>query len=399
MALARRRWGKAFDPEGVLREAGIDFATTQSLLGWCADHYRGPTGSTALELYLQERGAGLDETGKRLAAALRQAWFSVHEVIAAEPGVSITLRDLLAGGEHVVQERTASRTVAARDVLLTRVVDLGDRAILAGCHLRSLPPREGALVCKFARKVLRTRAKTIPPERLRELSEGGVLFAGWQDLVRALDDRPPPRLQNTDCEDLLLTIDRFQVAAGRADEVITGLLSLPDAQRDDDGGSPVEISFVRQGNAKGVLPTTLIGRATVEETTLRLETNSIPRADRLRALVQDRMGGTIAFRIREHVDPVAGLDRKRAVPAHAPEAMPPEALEMVKVMQAEHYRRWLDEEIPALGGLTPRAAAKRKGAPREALRLLLAEFENSEARQPTAERYDVTGLRRELGID
>jgi hypothetical protein len=29
--------------------------------------------------------------------------------------------------------------------------------------------------------------------------------------------------------------------------------------------------------------------------------------------------------------------------------MPPEVLEVVKRMQAEHYRRWLDEEIPALG--------------------------------------------------
>ena len=397
LALARRRWGKAFDPERVLREAGLDFAATQSLLGWCSDHYRGPTGSTALELYLQERGAGLDETGRRLTAALRQAWFSVHEVIAAEPGVSITLRDLLAGGECVVQERTASRTVAARDVLLTRVVDLGDRAILAGCHLRSLPPREGDLACKFARKELRTRAKAIPADKLRALSADGALFVAWQELVRALDDRPPPRLQNTDGEDLLLTVDRFQVDGDRIDEVIAGMLSLPDAQRDDDGGSPVEISFVRQGNAKGLLPTTLIGRATLEGATLRLETNSIPRADRLRDLVQSRLGGMVTLRVREHADPVAGLHRGGPTPA--PEQMPPEALEMVKAMQAEHYRRWLDEGIPALGGLTPRAAAKRKGAPRDALHLLLAEFENSEARQPAAQRFDVSSLRRELGID
>ena len=96
---------------------------------------------------------------------------------------------------------------------------------------------------------------------------------------------------------------------------------------------------------------------------------------------------------------VAEHHGKRAAPAPAPEPMPPEALEMVKAMQAEHYRRWLDEEIPALGGLTPRAAAKGKGAPRDALRLLLAEFENSEARQPAALRFDVASLRRELGID
>lgn len=63
-------------------------------------------------------------------------------MVAVESGRSIVLRDLLAGTEHTVQEKSASRTVRARDVLLARVVELGDRAILAGCHLRSLPPRE-----------------------------------------------------------------------------------------------------------------------------------------------------------------------------------------------------------------------------------------------------------------
>ena len=48
LALARRRWGRTFDPDGALTRAGLDFATTQSLLGWSAGHYRGPNGRTAL---------------------------------------------------------------------------------------------------------------------------------------------------------------------------------------------------------------------------------------------------------------------------------------------------------------------------------------------------------------
>ena len=79
--------------------------------------------------------------------------------------------------------------------------------------------------------------------------------------------------------------------------------------------------------------------------------------------------------------------------------MPPEALEAVRQMQDEYYRRWLDMALPALGGLTPRAAAKRKGAPRKALELLLAEFEHAEARQPPGQRVDVAALRRELGVE
>jgi hypothetical protein len=71
----------------------------------------------------------------------------------------------------------------------------------------------------------------------------------------------------------------------------------------------------------------------------------------------------------------------------------------VRRLLEEHYRRWLDEEIPALGGLTPRAAAKQKGAKRRKLELLLAELEAMEAGKPKGERFDVGVLRRELDLD
>jgi hypothetical protein len=401
LALARRRWGRGFDPDGALAAIGLDYQSTQALLGWSSGHCRGPDGRTALDLYLDERGGGLDPEGRALVEAERTAWFSYYEVVSAEPGRSIALRDLLVGGERTVEEKTASRTVRPRDVLLARIVDLGDRAILAGCHLRSLPPREGDEVRRRLRSGLRVRAAKVPMAKLRAATADGTLFRIWQEIVDAADARPAPRLQNTDGEDFILTVDRFDIAAGKAAEVVAGLLDLPDARRDegeDDGA--VTVSFVREGNAKGVLTTTLIGRGVVEGGLLRLETNSTQRADRLRRLVAERLGAHVSFRIREHTDPASRVAEGAARGARPapPEPMPPEVLEVVKRMQAEHYRSWLDEEIPALGGLTPREAAKRKGAPRKSLELLLAEIEHAEAGQPEQQRFDVSVLRRELGV-
>lgn len=403
LALARRQWGRAFDPDAALARAGLDFATTQSLLGWSAGHYRGPQGRTALELYLEQRGGGLDAQGRALLAAERSAWFSLHEVVSAEPGGSILLRDLLAGGEREVQEKAASRTVRPRDVLLARVLDLGDRAVLAGCHLRSLPPRPADEARRRIRSHLGVRAAKVKPERLREASADEAIFEIWQEVVEVVDARPPPRLQNTDGEDVVLTTDRFEVAEGKEAAVLAGLLGLPDASRDEEapGVEGIAVSFVRQGNAKGLLPTTLMGRATLEGRALRLETNSLARADRLRSIVAGRLGPLVSFRIRDHADPVAGLAKGggRGGPRRAPEPMPPEVLEVMKRMQAEHYRRWLDQANPALGGLTPRQAAGRKGKPRQQLELLLAELEHAEAGQPSQQRLDVAALRRELGLD
>jgi SEC-C motif-containing protein len=401
LALARRRWGRAFDPDGALAGAGLDFATSQALLGWSYGHYRGPEGRTALDLYAEERGGGLDAAGRALVEAQRGAWFSLHEVVSVELGRAIVLRDLLAGGEATVQEKAASRSVRPRDVLLARVLDLGDRAILAGCHLRSLPPRQADEVRRNVRSALGVRAAKVKPERLHEASADGTLFRIWQEAVDASDARPAPRLQNTDGEDFILTVDRFDVAAGKADQVVARLLALPDASRDvDEKDGGITISFIREGNAKGLLPTTLVGRATLEGGVLRLETNSRERADRLRTLVAERLRPLASFRIREHTDPVSrlGEDASPREPRALGEPMPPEVLEVVKRMQAEHYQRWLDEEIPALGGLTPRQAAEKKGAPRKRLELLLAEIEHAEAGQPEAQRFDVAVLLHELGL-
>jgi hypothetical protein len=49
LALARRRWGRRFDPDGALAGLGLDYQCTQALLGWSSDHYRGPDGRTALD--------------------------------------------------------------------------------------------------------------------------------------------------------------------------------------------------------------------------------------------------------------------------------------------------------------------------------------------------------------
>ena len=399
LALARQRWGRAFDPEGTLAGLGLDTEVGGYLSGWHVAHYGGPDGRTALDLYVEERGGGLDEVGKRYVEAQRGAWFSYQEVVSAKPGESITLRDLLAGGERVVAEKTASRTLLPRAVILGRVLDLGGRAILAGCHPKMLVPRDGAAALERARKALGVRTKLVSAERLHAATAGGDLLRIWQETVDAAEARPLPRLQNTDGEDLLVTVDRFAVAPEKATEIVQGLLELPDARREEGEGPATEVNFVREGNAKGLLPTTHIGRATLEGGTLRLESNSVERADRLRKLVEERLGSLVTFRVREHTDPAALL--QAGGPPHtraeAP-SIPPELMETLKAMEAEHHRRWLDESIQALGGLTPRDAAKRKGGPRKALELLLAEIEHAEATRPLEQRFDVDELWRALGL-
>ena len=149
----------------------------------------------------------------------------------------------------------------------------------------------------------------------------------------------------------------------------------------------------------GLLPSTLVGRAILGSDTLRLETNSRERADRLRGLVSERLSAAVTFKVREHADPVAAFGQGKARQRPQPrEAMPPEVLDAMRRMEEEFHTRWLDLNVPALGGLTPREAARRGGTATKKLELLLAELENGQARRPVEERFDVSKLRVALGL-
>ncbi len=79
--------------------------------------------------------------------------------------------------------------------------------------------------------------------------------------------------------------------------------------------------------------------------------------------MEEACGSRVAFRAREHSDPLARLRGSAAAPA--PSAQPDPALTAALVeFKARHYHDWLDGPIPALRGLTPRQAARRRGKER-----------------------------------
>ncbi len=93
---------------------------------------------------------------------------------------------------------------------------------------------------------------------------------------------------------------------------------------------------------------------------------------------------------------LARPSRRRNPSASQP--LPPEALAVLHELKARHMREWLDTPVPALGGKTPRSAAKNK-AGRAGLDVLLREIELMESQAPPEMRGDIGWLRRELGME
>jgi hypothetical protein len=363
-------------------------------------------GKPVAHWFAQTNGKRLSDTERTWLQAQQAAWISVWEVLAVEPGRSLELQDLLTGEVREVQEVGASKTLVARYAVLARVADYKGISLLCGCHARPLPPREAADVVRQARSRLR-RKGVVPTGRLRDEKIGRYLIARWEDAVEELDERPatPPKLQNTDEEDLLLTVDRFAFDPSQRSEIAAALAAIDGVQPPESGEADGSYAFNRPGNpTPGRRQDVVIAHAWIGDGKLRVETNSVERADRIRKQIEAACGGQIRHRSREHTDPVALMGKREL--ARGPGQGPPmpssdpssdEANALILDFKRRHYTDWPDQPLPALGGETPRVAVRTKDG-REQVDLLLKEFESGEARNPEGQRFDFSDLRRELGL-
>ena len=394
-----------FGPEWYSR-AGEDFldpeASAPLFESWAVYHFLIDK-KPLVQWLLEERKFQLSTQERTWLEAQRAAWLSIWEVLEVDPGYSIGFRDLLTDEERTVREASASKTVVRREVLLGRIVDHGGISVLCGIHPRALPPVEADAVVQRVRKRLR-RKKAVPIDRLQNDKIGRHMIRCWEEELEECDLRAkiPPRLQNTDGEDLLLTVDHFEFDSGNRREIERRLEALEDVDPPERDEPRPTYTFIRSAKGAGqAREGTVIGTVIFSDGKLRLETNSLERADALRGRLEAATGKLIRHRAREHSDPIGMLrDRdNRPRPDVKRNLIPPdEECRVILEMKTRHYADWVDHPLPALGGKTPRAAVRTK-AGREQVSLLLKSCENMEARIPEGQRFDFTRLRMELGLE
>jgi hypothetical protein len=390
--------GRRFGPAWLRAEAfGADTPSVlQIAVPWSLYHHRHEE-QTVLDHYLAERRRRLSPAERGWLESQRAAWLSVWEVTDVEPGVSMTLRDLLTGETRSVHEKTASRTAVRRDAVLGRVVDHQGVSLICGMHPRVLAPSAAAEVVRRAR--VRARRKgVLPLERLRDEGFGRALIRYWKEAVEESSARAalPPDLQNTDGDPFLLTTDHFEIAPGARASVEATLAALPEVEPPGPGEGPPAYVFLRAGNRiHKSWDNTVVGRAWISGDELHAETNSRERADTLRERLESVCGTGIRHRAREHADPLSERARP-ARPRATPERPPPEAEQLLLEFKQRHYDDWLDTPVPALGGKTPREAA-RTARGRSAVDVLLKDMEVHEQRAGGG--FDFSALRRELRLD
>jgi hypothetical protein len=256
-------------------------------------------------------------------------------------------------------------------------------------------------------------ASMVTPDLL--LAQAGFVFTiCWLDAaLRAAQGRGRPELVNSDGDPLEFTTLHFPLLRGatlpRVRQALATVAVLRQAAPGfwnwlaEPGTKPQTVP--RRGKGQTVITTMddgslVLGTLALKGRRLSLEANSVARAQRGRALLAPVLAGLAGPPLTGRTDLEQMLAGKRPPPK--PSGLSPEQeRDLVHQGLDDHYRRVLDEPVPALGGKSPRAAAKTpKG--QEKVAVWLKTLENHMARQEPGgpmSGYDVGWMWRELGVE
>ncbi|KKC01173.1 tetratricopeptide repeat family protein [Mycolicibacter arupensis] len=292
----------------------------------------------AFEEFLALRGGLLPDDERVLAQQWLGVERSVFDVEQVRPGRGLTLRDVRTGEVHEVTERTASRILQPGQLICARVVPTGEgMEFFGGVEPVALHER-GPLI-----ELLDTE-----PDPM--------------ELVAFLTRRfAPPALVNTEGDPMVICEAQIRVG-----DPVALAAELDECYERTETDPPQWIEFVTTDGMQRVRATLALDGDTVA-----VDTNSDARMDRVLVVLR---GIDPALEILDETrTPIGDLKQAAAVTGDHPVAREPEDPELLAFMEQvlhEYEERWLDESIPALGGITPRQAADDPTRRGDLIRLL-----------------------------
>ncbi len=334
--------------------------------------------------FLKTRGMLLPAAEQILAAAWLLVERSVFEVIDTRPGTGVTLQDLRTGDTHDVPDVMLSRSVKKGDLACTRLLPVGDSVEIHS----SVEPVPLHLLDRTLEVLGAADTPVDPFELITVLS---ARFA-------------PPRLTTGEGDPLVLCAAEFEITPAGIDHVVAVLSERfetsdePAALPDTTGAETRPISHWNVTTPASI-GSRILASLTLTETRLQVTSSSERRFEEAMAVV--RAADPAARVLSETRTPFAQVAAQRQSTADSTEELSPFAdptdpaiAEALAEVTADYENRWLDMDLPALAGLTPRQAA---GDPtrREDLLRLLSSFEGFPSGPGT---MDVSRLRAALKL-
>jgi hypothetical protein len=317
--------------------------------------------------FLHMRGSLLPDDERLLAEQWLLVDRSVFEVEQVHPGQSIAVRDLRTGDMHEVRERTASRQLQLGQLVCGRVVPAGDTMQFCG---------------------------GVEPVALHERDPLIDLLDTGPDavaLVTQLSRRfAPPALANTEGDPMAICEAVVRVGDPAGIEA-----ALDDAYDRVDGEEPPRwFEYITTQGMQRIRAILVL-----DDDTLRVETNSEKRMDRVLATLA-RLAPEMKVlddSRRPMRDAREAAEFAEQMPMTDAEPLDPDDPELAAFLEQftrDYETKWLDQPIPALDGHTPRQAADDPTRRSDLIKLL----DTFPAGETTRDGMDADRLRTALGL-
>lgn len=378
--------------------------------------------------YLDSLGSRLSEFNRRFLLEVMNEPFSYWQVTHVVAGQTLKLRDLLRGQEVTVVEHTASQSIERGAVVYGRVVSMDNESIFMGLAPIALPPYCAQDLISYRQSLAQAGHPDLKasPDEAPALTTD-ILFEYefelrsyyWQARQMVMNPTPPT-LQNTDGELLAPTklIYRLSCTPTEAFNALASLSLNKKSELLQNGTfnkqgllESIEFPWQKAGNKQNkAWNNTVLGEIIIRGQSLVIEVNSKERATSIKRRIAQRLKGQAEL-LDEEIESVQDmLERKHAGDSsHTEQSLQPsqaetdallalpEVQEQLRRMKDQHWHDWLDTQLPALNGQTPRQASTTPIG-RERLEVLLTDFARKCSGDPLMDP-DIDQLRRELGLD
>ena len=377
-------------PDHQLEEVMTSEQVEIAYNSWLAFDFDCGGGRRMLDDYLETEGNKLSSGELNYLNGLRGSHLRLYEILEVKPDQGFEVRDLWDDRRLYVRERAATRQIVVWDLIVARIGPGGDGETVFETipYLFRAADKDGLL--KGLRKAHQVFTHEFPNEEISDFFKrmAPVFHKLWLERV-ALP--PHPKLITGDGEPFIFARVIFDLLD--REEAIRSLADRTDIVDHGDG------SYVWLEPAGNLQRS--VGTMSFDEKRVVLETTSQKRAEKARDELPILFAGAARFRAISYEDVEQALKRApQTSKQKEPDIPVEEQRKILGEFYEDHYRKWLDEPVPALGNRTPRHAARLKTV-RPKLVALLKDFESHSERQRRAGEiaYDFSWMWEELGLN
>jgi hypothetical protein len=360
-----------------------DEGEQMSFLEWLIHDYTIPRwGRTPAQEFL--RIAQLTGEQRQQVEGFVAAVYSLLEVQEVRRGTGVRVRDLLQSGEVFVYDVSSSKGLSQWDCLLSRVVNLGGR------H-------------EFAFRAVPVPRSVSGPLREWVLADRQEKGGDWPSYLRANSHRLRQQLMSLYCKGP----DSLQLSTFHGEPLVfsKAVFEIRDRAAFRRGVKGCAALHANKSGGFDWLESesgTVLGSVRFAGNRLVLECSSRERLVRGCALLESLAPGALKHLGDEFTDWRQAVKESKSKPARSKgDRLPPHVeREIVAEFYEQHFGRWPDMPLPALGGRTPRDAVRTAEGRCQVLELVKT-MENDAEQERRAGRYahDFSRLKAELGID